>query len=68
MSMIDIDDRMLHEHESEGTDCPTCWPEYPRTCTQEGCDGLVHAEFGDESWDDYWLFYRCLKCRSDYPP
>jgi len=49
------------EHPTE-EDCKECWSGFPVPCTNEGCDGLVHAVFGEESWDDYWLFYKCTKC------
>nr|WP_276975929.1 dual specificity protein phosphatase [Ferrimicrobium acidiphilum] len=33
---------------------------YPKLCTRQGCEGLVHAEFGDENPDcDYWLYTKC---------
>lgn len=37
---------------------------YPENCEfTEGCNGLVHAEFGDENGDgDYWLYYKCDQC------
>lgn len=43
---------------------------YPKPCEscsrqedQQGCvAGLVHAEFGDESWDGYWLYTECDCC------
>ncbi|MDO8435272.1 MAG: hypothetical protein Q7S89_01155, partial [bacterium] len=30
----------------------------PKACS---CGGLVHANFGDENEDGYWLFRRCDK-------
>lgn len=39
------------------------WPDcYPTPC--ENCDGLVHANFVDESWDSIILVTRCDKCGS----
>jgi len=32
---------------------------YPKQCD---CGGLIHAEFGDESVDSYWLQTVCDKC------
>lgn len=50
-------------------DCKGCWSGFPVPCTEEGCGGLVHAEFEDESWDSYWLSYGCDRCGStDRPP
>jgi hypothetical protein len=50
-------------------DCRWCWPGYPVPCSVEGCDGLVHAVFGDENYDmDYWLYFKCTKCGSTDEP
>ena len=36
---------------------------YPTPCDNEGCGGLIHANFGDEQFDgDYWLYTRCDRC------
>lgn len=36
---------------------------FPKPCDKKGCDGLVHADFGDENADcDYWLYTKCDKC------
>lgn len=36
---------------------------HPEPCEREGCEGLVHAEFGDESYEgDYWLYTKCDVC------
>lgn len=36
---------------------------YPKPCLRNECDGLVHAEFGDENYDgDYWLYTECDVC------
>lgn len=45
-------------------DCKGCWSGFPVPCEEEGCGGLVHAEFEDESWDSYWLSYGCDRCES----
>ncbi len=39
--------------------------DFPRQCEEGDCVGLVHANFGDESWDDYWLYERCDACGGD---
>lgn len=36
---------------------------YPKRCV---CGGLIHANFGDENWDDYWLYEMCDRCGEDY--
>ena len=55
-------------HQAGNPECPECWGDFPRECTEEGCGGLVHAEFGDESWDGYWLYYLCDRCESTSSP
>lgn len=30
------------------------------------CGGLVHYEFGDESYDGYWLYRYCDRCGDEY--
>lgn len=49
-------------HPVGNPDCDLCWEGYPRPCEGDGCDGLVHAVFGDESWDGYFLWTRCDVC------
>lgn len=41
--------------------CPECW-DYPQPCDQEGCTGLKHSHFFDESWDGYTLSWCCDVC------
>ena len=36
-----------------------CGDHYPIPCD---CGGLIHADFGDEDWDGYWLHTKCDKC------
>jgi hypothetical protein len=48
--------------------CDECWPGYPKPCdnlTHAGtgvCPGLIHASFGDEMEDGYWLYTKCDVC------
>lgn len=43
-----------------GSDCDECWGDsYPKTCE---CGGNIHAVFGDENWDGYWLYTKCDRC------
>lgn len=54
-------------HEVGDKDCHEGWCGgaygYPRSCGRSGCDGLVHAEFGDEDSDcNFWLYTKCDKC------
>lgn len=58
----------LYQHPVGDPNCKSCWSGFPKECTEEGCGGLVHAEFEDESWDDYWLTYRCDRCGSTSSP
>lgn len=39
-----------------------CGLEYPKSCQRSECDGLVHANFGDEDTEGYWLYTACDKC------
>jgi len=50
-----------NKHDIGDTECTACWSSYPKLCE---CGGLIHAEFGDENWDGYWLYYKCDKCGS----
>ena len=54
-------------HEIGDEDCSSGWcggaSSYPRKCK---CGGLIHAEFGDEDWDGYWLYKRCDRCGEEY--
>lgn len=36
-----------------------CGSSYPMPCK---CGGLIHANFGDEDYDGYWLYKMCDKC------
>jgi hypothetical protein len=35
---------------------------YPHPCEREGCSGLVHAEFFEETWDGYLITTKCDVC------
>lgn len=57
-------------HRVGDPDCDAGWcggGKFPRPCTS--CDGgLIHANWGDEDRDGYWLFYLCDKCgKTDRP-
>lgn len=58
----------VDEHEVGDRACGECWGWYPKSCdniTREGtgvCPGLIHASFGDESSDGYWLYTKCDVC------
>lgn len=40
-----------------------CGSHYPIPCDNGDCKGLIHANFGDESYDgDYWCYTRCDVC------
>lgn len=46
-----------------GCEAGWCGGDYPRNCGGENCQGLIHANFGDESYDgDYWLYTKCDVC------
>lgn len=42
--------------------CGPCWDGYPKPCDTPECTGLIHANFGDEGWDSYWLDTKCDVC------
>jgi len=50
-------------HEVGNGNCPECWDGYPVRC--RNCGGLVHAQFGDEMDDGYYLEKCCDTCE-DY--
>jgi hypothetical protein len=52
-------------HRVGDPDCDQGWCGslgWPMPCEQPGCPGLVHANFGDESYDGYWLYTKCDVC------
>jgi hypothetical protein len=54
---------------SEEEECKACWScSWPKKCPDPECNGFVHAEFEDESYDGYWLSYRCSWCGSTDSP
>lgn len=62
MELGDIGD----QHRVGDEECDIGWCDttnWPVPCGRPGCDGLVHASFGDEDWDlNYWLYTRCDVC------
>ncbi|MDG6918447.1 MAG: dual specificity protein phosphatase family protein [Nitrososphaerota archaeon] len=64
VSSIEVDGKT---HLVGDKDCHEGWCggsyNYPRPCGRQGCEGLVHAEFGDEDSNcNYWLHTKCDKC------
>jgi hypothetical protein len=61
---FDFGDRLGNEHRIGDPDCDAGWcgRNYPKPCDREGCGGLVHANFGDENYDGYWLYTKCDRC------
>jgi hypothetical protein len=58
MVLGDIED----EHIVGDIDCGVGWCDtfgFPKQCA---CGGVIHASFGDEDWDGYWLYKKCDKC------
>jgi len=51
------------EHEKGNSLCSECWKGFPKKCK---CGSLIHASFGDETDDGYWLYQRCENCESNY--
>ena len=65
---FDFGEHLGHQHRIGDPNCDEGWCSgqgfsYPKPCeTTDGCPGLVHANFGDESWDGYWLYTKCDVC------
>jgi len=62
---FDFGEMLGYEHRigDPGCDAGWCGNGYPMACDEEGCTGLVHANFGDENYDcDYWLYTKCDVC------
>lgn len=53
-------------HQPKSVDCLRCWSGFPQP--HKGCTGLLHAEFEDESFDGYFLSYRCDACDETEEP
>jgi len=43
--------------------CAGCWCDWPRVCS---CGGIVHAEFFEADWDNYYLTIQCDRCDVEY--
>lgn len=52
------------DHDRGDPDCGGCWQGWPRPCGEDGCKGLVHGAFEDESNDDVILQFECDWCGS----
>jgi len=50
-------------HTKNNKDCDECWCGYPIECK---CGGLIHAQFGDEMEDGYYLEMSCDQCGEMY--
>lgn len=62
MSTMPLGDAdLLYQHVVGDSTCTEGWcgTEYPKECP---CGGLIHASFGDESGDGYWLYTKCDQC------
>lgn len=66
MITFDVSGERLYEHGIGDSNCETGWCDtdyYPTPCEQDGCSGLVHADFGDENVNgDHWLYTKCDRC------
>jgi len=63
---IDVSGEGLYHHEVGNQECTSGWCDgdrYPKHCK---CGGLIHADFGDEGLDGYWLYKKCDKCGDNY--
>ena len=59
--IIHPDKETDHEHIVGNKQCEEGWcgNEYPKPCL---CGGLIHADFGDDTNDGYWIHTMCDKC------
>jgi hypothetical protein len=55
-------------HAEGDLDCGECWSDFPTACPDPSCPGHLHAEFGDESWDGYYLLFKCDICEDTSAP
>lgn len=54
---------MVSDHVAGDPNCEACWDGWPRSCGEEGCDGLIHANFGDYvGRGDSYGFYLAKEC------
>jgi len=64
---FDVSGEGLYQHEIGNANCQEGWCSggggFPHPCR---CGGLIHADFGDEDWDDYWLYRKCDRCGADF--
>lgn len=63
MTTIDISGEGLYQHEIGNAECDQGWCDsgdrFPKKCD---CGGLIHADFGDEMEDGYYLIKKCDLC------
>jgi len=60
--IIHPDKEMDYEHIVGNKQCEKGWcgnHGYPKPCL---CGGLIHADFGDDTDDGFWLHTMCDKC------
>ena len=51
------------KHPVGDRECKECWDFYPKACV---CGGLVHAIYGDEDDEGFWLDRKCDRCGDDW--
>lgn len=59
---IDVSGEDIYQHVIGNDRCCEGWcggHGYPKPCS---CGGLIHADFGDEGFDGYWLYTKCDTC------
>lgn len=60
---IDVSGEGVYKHKIGNAECEEGWctngRHFPLPCI---CGGLIHADFGDETEDGYWLYTKCDKC------
>jgi hypothetical protein len=59
---FDVSGEGLYQHHIGDARCDECWTGFPRPCK---CGGLIHADFGDEVEEGYWLHEKCDRCGAD---
>lgn len=64
---IDVEGAGVCRHVVGDANCAAGWcgaSRYPILCK---CGGLIHADWGDEDYDEnYWVYLACDRCEDAY--
>jgi hypothetical protein len=62
METFDVSGEDVYAHGIGDAGCHEGWCGnnfFPTPCV---CGGLIHADFGDDTYDGYWLYEKCDRC------